>query len=65
MVVTGISYKDAFERDLKKMQRAISKGFKVFKIRSDFTDEQKSVIIKQFLDEVRNESSNFLQVHIN
>lgn len=54
MEVTGISYKEAFSRDLAKLERAKKNGFEVFKIRSDFTTEQKRVIISSFIERIQN-----------
>ena len=51
MEITGISYKEKYQIDRAKRKKAESKGFKVFTVRSDYTQEQTQSIIKQFIEE--------------
>lgn len=41
MEVTGMSYKEKFDKDQLKLEMAKRNGFRVFRVRSDFTPEQK------------------------
>lgn len=54
MEITGISFKDKFEMDQSKKTKALARGFSIYTIRSDFTEEQKSIIIEQFINKVKN-----------
>lgn len=58
MEITGISFKDKFEMDQSKKTKALAHGFSIYTIRSDFTEEQKSIIIEQFINEVKNNVRN-------
>lgn len=53
MVITGISYKEQYERDLLKIKVAEDRGFRVFVIRSDFEEQEKSDIIRAFIEYVK------------
>lgn len=50
MVIIGKSFKQQFEKDQLKLNVARDRGFKVFVVRSDFTMQQKSVIITEFIN---------------
>jgi very-short-patch-repair endonuclease len=52
MEITGISYKEKYLKDLAKRQKAIDKGFDVFVIRSDHTEEEKGEIMTRFIERV-------------
>lgn len=49
MEITGLSYSQKFKKDQAKLKMAADRGFKVFVVRSDFTEQQKSDIIKEFI----------------
>lgn len=53
MDVTGISYREKYEKDISKKSKAERHGFTVFTIRSDFTIEEKNAIILRFLEKVK------------
>lgn len=53
MEMTGTSYKEKYEVDTAKRFKAEEKGFSVYTIRSDYTQEQTNAIISQFIEEVR------------
>jgi len=50
MEITGITYGQKYKKDQEKLKIAINKGYTVFLIRSDFTDEQKTDIINEFIE---------------
>lgn len=53
MDIVGISYRDKYEKDMAKKEKAERKGFTVFTLRSDFSSEEKNVIILRFLEKVK------------
>jgi len=59
MEVTKISYAEKYKKDQAKIKMAEDRGFTVFTVRSDFTEEQKSAIIEQFISHIK-EKSNVL-----
>lgn len=61
MEVCGISFREKYENDQKKISKAMNRGFDVFVIRSDMTKEEKDFIIKKFLDKTK--EKNELQIH--
>lgn len=50
MAMTGLTYSQKYKKDQAKLKIATDKGFKVFVVRSDFTDQQKSDIISEFIN---------------
>jgi len=53
MEITKISFSQKFKDDQTKVKMAIKGGFRVFVIRSDFTNEQKEHIIKEFISYIK------------
>lgn len=53
MEITGLTYSQKYKKDQSKLKMALDKGFKVFLIRSDFTEEQKSNIINEFVNYIK------------
>lgn len=49
MEILGVSFRHRYQKDLNKIKVAEDRGFKVFVIRSDFTIEQKTNIIRDFI----------------
>lgn len=49
MEITGMTYGQKYKKDQAKLKMATDNGFKVFVVRSDFTDEQKTDIINDFI----------------
>lgn len=49
MEITGMTYGQKYKKDQSKLKMATNNGFKVFVVRSDFTDEQKTDIINEFI----------------
>lgn len=50
MEITGMTYSQKYKKDQAKLKMAAERGFKVFVVRSDFTDEQKNDIINTFIE---------------
>lgn len=50
MQMTGISYLQKYKKDQIKLKMAESNGFKVFIIRSDFSEQQKTDTINKFIN---------------
>ena len=50
MEITGLTYSQKYKKDQVKLKMAIDRGFKVFLVRSDFTAQQKSDIINEFIN---------------
>lgn len=57
MEVTKISYAEKYKKDQAKIKMAEDRGFTVFTVRSDFTEEQKSAIIEQFISHIKEKSN--------
>lgn len=53
MEITGLTYRQKYKKDQDKLKMAIDRGFKVFVIRSDFTDQQKTNKIKEFINYIK------------
>lgn len=52
MEIMGITIKEKFERDQKKISLAEKKGFKIFKVRSDMSEDQINQVIDELMKEV-------------
>lgn len=50
MEITGITYSQKYKKDQAKLKMATDRGFKVFVVRSDFTEQQKSDTISEFIN---------------
>ena len=50
MEITGLTYSQKFKKDQTKLKMASDRGFKVFVVRSDFTEQQKSDIIDECIN---------------
>jgi len=50
MEITGLTFGQKYERDQAKLKMAADRGFKVFLVRSDFTEQQKLYIINEFIN---------------
>lgn len=50
MSITGVSYSQKYKKDKTKLKMATDRGFKVFVVRSDFTEQQKSDTIDEFIN---------------
>jgi very-short-patch-repair endonuclease len=53
MAITGLTYSQKYRKDQEKLKMAIDRGFKVFVLRSDFAEQQKSSIISQFINYIK------------
>lgn len=53
MEITGITYSQKYKKDRAKLKMAADRGFKVFVVRSDFTEQQKSDIINEFINYIK------------
>jgi very-short-patch-repair endonuclease len=53
MEVTGVSFEEKFKRDLSKIKKAESRGYRVFIVRSDMSNSQMSAIVDQFIEYVK------------
>ena len=53
MAITGMSFSEKYEKDQAKLKMASDRGFKVFVIRSDFTEQQKQDIITEFINYIK------------
>lgn len=49
MEITGLTYSQKYKKDQAKLKMATDRGFKVFVVRSDFTEQQKLDIINEFI----------------
>lgn len=49
MDVGKLTFGQAYDRDVKKISRAITAGYEVFVVRSDYTNAHKNEVINQFL----------------
>jgi hypothetical protein len=49
MEITGLTYSQKYKKDQAKLKTASDQRFKVFVVRSNFTDEQKTNIITEFI----------------
>jgi very-short-patch-repair endonuclease len=50
MEITGMTYSQKYKKDQAKLKIAVDSGFKIFVVRSDFTDQQKTDIINKFIE---------------
>ena len=50
MEIIGLSYGQKYKKDQAKLKMATDRGFKVFVVRSDFTEQQKSYTISEFIN---------------
>ena len=50
MEITGLTYNQKYQKDQAKLKMATERGFKVFVVRSDFTEQQKLTIINEFIN---------------
>ena len=50
MEITGLTFGQKYEKDQAKLKMAADRGFKVFLVRSDFTEQQKLYIINEFIN---------------
>ena len=57
--ILGKTIKEKFEYDQKKIAFARERGYDVYIIRSDMTDETKNLIIDQFIEGVKNRGKIF------
>lgn len=58
MEITGLTYSQKYKKDQAKLKMAVNRGFKVFVIRSDFTEQQKSDIISEFINYIKEQLKN-------
>ena len=50
MEIIGLTYSQKYKKDQAKLKMAAERGFKVFLVRSDFTEQQRSDIINEFIN---------------
>lgn len=50
MEITGLTYSQKYTKDQNKLKMATDRGFKVFLVRSDFTEQEKSSTINEFIN---------------
>ncbi len=63
MAIIGISYAEKYKKDQLKIKVANDAGFKVFVIRSDFTEYDKAAIIQDYLTYIKGIINNELHTH--
>ena len=53
MEITGLTYSQKYKKDQAKLKMATDRGFRVFVVRSDFTKQQKSDTINEFINYIK------------
>lgn len=53
MEITGLTYSQKYKKDQTKLRMATDRGFKIFVVRSDFTEQQKLDTINEFINYIK------------